>query len=204
MGQVRNSVFFDMFVLPLLDNVQLADHQVMADAAELVTHNAVLTGAVRFDGDDHVVSRVDLHVDIDGLQREAVLHVDRRQMQPIGLIFFQLEYRPPVEQPAGQVHVAACRWMHDRETVFFPDRMSLDHRLRLRGKNLGFENGRYLKFGSHNEDNQAGAGINSDAGWQGKIEAEELPLAQLFVTILQRLGVETDFFAGHTGTLDRV
>ena len=36
------------------------------------------------------------------------------------------------------------------------------------GKNLGFQNGRYLKFGKGNEDNQAGAGIVSDAGWRGK------------------------------------
>ena len=72
------------------------------------------------------------------------------------------------------------------------------------GKNLGFTNGRYLKFGTGNEDNQAGAGIVTDAGWRGKIEAEELPLAHLFVTILQRLGVETDTFAGYTGTLARV
>ena len=72
------------------------------------------------------------------------------------------------------------------------------------GKNLGFNNGRYLKFGSGNEDNQAGAGIVSDAGWRGKIEAEELPLAQLFVTILQRFDIETDKFAGISGTLGRV
>ncbi|MEM8667222.1 MAG: DUF1552 domain-containing protein [Planctomycetota bacterium] len=72
------------------------------------------------------------------------------------------------------------------------------------GKNLGFNNGRYLKFGTGNDDNQAGAGIVTDAGWRGKVEAEELPLAQLFVTILQRLGVETDTFAGYTGTLSRV
>ncbi|MCP4812158.1 MAG: DUF1552 domain-containing protein, partial [Planctomycetaceae bacterium] len=72
------------------------------------------------------------------------------------------------------------------------------------GKNLGFNNGRYLKFGKGNEDNQAGAGIVTDAGWRGKIEAEELPLAQLFVTVLQRLGVETQSFAGITGTLNRV
>jgi hypothetical protein len=72
------------------------------------------------------------------------------------------------------------------------------------GKNLGFINGRYLKFGKGNEDNQAGAGIDTDAGWTGKIEVEELPLAKLFVTILQRLGVETDAFGGSTGTLSRV
>ncbi len=72
------------------------------------------------------------------------------------------------------------------------------------GKNLGFRNGRYLKFGSGNEDNQAGAGIATDAGWRSKVQVEELPLAHLFVTVLQRMGVETDSFAGHTGTLARV
>ncbi|MCE9608468.1 MAG: DUF1552 domain-containing protein [Planctomycetia bacterium] len=72
------------------------------------------------------------------------------------------------------------------------------------GKNFGFTNGRYLKFGKGNEDNQAGAGIDTDAGWTGKIEVEELPLAKLFVTILQRLGVETDKFGGYSGTLSRV
>jgi hypothetical protein len=64
--------------------------------------------------------------------------------------------------------------------------------------------GRYLKFGKVNDDNQAGAGIVSDVGWRGKIENEELPLAQLFVTILQRLGVETESFAGYSGTLTKV
>ena len=72
------------------------------------------------------------------------------------------------------------------------------------GRNLGFTNGRYLKFGKGNEDNQAGAGIASDAGWTSKMEVEELPLAKLFVTILQRLGVGRDSFGGHTGTLPRV
>jgi hypothetical protein len=72
------------------------------------------------------------------------------------------------------------------------------------GANLGFTNGRYLKFGKGNEDNLAGAGIDSDAGYRSKIEAEELPLSNLFVTILQRLGVETDSFGGCKGTLERV
>jgi hypothetical protein len=72
------------------------------------------------------------------------------------------------------------------------------------GKNLGFKNGRYLKFGKGNEDNQAGAGIATDAGWRGKVEATELPLSRLFVTVLQRLGVETQSFGGSTGTLSGV
>lgn len=72
------------------------------------------------------------------------------------------------------------------------------------GKNLGFTNGRYLKFGTGNEDNQAGAGIDTDAGWRGEVKVEEEPLALLFITLLQRFGVETDSFAGITGTLNRV
>jgi hypothetical protein len=72
------------------------------------------------------------------------------------------------------------------------------------GKNLGFTNGRYMKLGKGNEDNQAGAGIDTDAGWQAKVQVEEEPLAKLFTTLLQRFGVETDSFAGITGTLDRV
>lgn len=70
------------------------------------------------------------------------------------------------------------------------------------GKNLGFNNGRFLKFGKGNEENQAGAGIDTDAGWQGNIEVEELPLSKLFVTVLQRLGVETHSFGGYTGSLN--
>ena len=69
------------------------------------------------------------------------------------------------------------------------------------GKNLGFTNGRYLKFGKGNEENQAGAGIDTDAGWQGNIEVDELPLTKLFITMLQRLGVETKSFGGFTGGL---
>jgi len=72
------------------------------------------------------------------------------------------------------------------------------------GKNLGFTNGRYLKFGKGNEDNQAGAGIDTDAGWQAEVQVEEEPLARLFITLLQRFDVETNSFAGMTGTLSRI
>lgn len=72
------------------------------------------------------------------------------------------------------------------------------------GKNLGFTNGRYLKFGTGNEDNQAGAGIVTDAGWQGEVQVQEEPLARLFIALLQRFGIETESFAGTTGTLTRI
>jgi hypothetical protein len=55
----------------------VADHQVMAEPAILVTDNAELAGLVRFYRDDHLVARVNLHVNVDGLQGEAVHPVQR-------------------------------------------------------------------------------------------------------------------------------
>ena len=73
------------------------------------------------------------------------------------------------------------------------------------GKNLGFSNGRYLNYVGFREDGSLpGAGVTSDAGWRSQVKEEEPPLAKLFVSILQSLGVETDSFAGYTGTLERV
>jgi hypothetical protein len=73
------------------------------------------------------------------------------------------------------------------------------------GKNLGFANGRYLNYVGLREDGSLpGAGVTSDAGWTSKVVEEEPPLGKLFVSILQRLGVETDSFAGYSGALARV
>ena len=47
-------------------------------------------------------------------------------------------------------------------------------------------------------------GVISDAGWRGTVKEEDQPLGHLFVSILQRLGVESNTFAGCTGTLNRV
>ena len=41
-------------------------------------------------------------------------------------------------------------------------------------------------------------------GGRGTAKEEDQPLGHLFVSILQRFGVETDTFAGCTGTLNRV
>ena len=72
------------------------------------------------------------------------------------------------------------------------------------GKNMGFKHGQYLKYGRGNEDNQANAGISSDSGWQGKMNYQELPLSNLYLTMLHKLGVEAESFGGSTGTLDEV
>ncbi|MFT4516184.1 MAG: hypothetical protein ACI91B_004906, partial [Planctomycetota bacterium] len=40
--------------------------------------------------------------------------------------------------------------------------------------------------------------------WQREFAHEDKPLANLYVTMLQRLGVETDTFADSTGVIDEV
>jgi len=73
------------------------------------------------------------------------------------------------------------------------------------GSNLGFNNGRYLQYVNLLEDGSLpGAGVISDSGWRGTAKEEDQPLGHLFVSVLQRLGVETDSFAGCTGTLNRM
>jgi hypothetical protein len=54
------------------------------------------------------------------------------------------------------------------------------------------------------EYNRAYAGIADDSGWASELDSHELPLAHLFVTILQRMGIDTNEFAGHKGGLERV
>jgi hypothetical protein len=73
------------------------------------------------------------------------------------------------------------------------------------GKNLGFNNGRFLRYVGLLEDGSLpGAGVTSDAGWRSNEKREDRPLAHLFVNILQGFGVETDEFAGYQGTLEKV
>lgn len=72
------------------------------------------------------------------------------------------------------------------------------------GGNMGFKHGQYLKFGSGNEDNQADAGIRSDVGWRGEMSYQELPLSNLYLTMLHKLGVEAERFAGSDGSISEI
>ena len=100
--------------------------------------------------------------------------------------------------------------MLDNTLVFFGYASSAFHLSRnyplilAGGKNMGFQHGQYLKYGSGNEDNQATSGITTDAGWRGDINFQELPLSNLYLTMLHKLGVETDHFADSTNTLVEV
>ena len=72
------------------------------------------------------------------------------------------------------------------------------------GRNMGFKHGQYLKYGQGNEENQSTSGISTDVGWRGEMNYEELPLSNLYLTMLHKLGVETDTFGGSAKTLSEV
>jgi len=70
------------------------------------------------------------------------------------------------------------------------------------GKNMGFKHGQYLNYAG---DKQAGGAWDGGREpWQQEAVREDFPLSNLFLTMLQRLGVETDRFADSTGTLAEV
>lgn len=70
------------------------------------------------------------------------------------------------------------------------------------GKNMGFQHGQYLNYAGDNPD--GGPWNGGREPWQKEVTHEDLPLANLFVTMLQKLGVETDRFADSTGTIAEV
>ncbi|QDV41149.1 hypothetical protein Enr13x_09870 [Stieleria neptunia] len=71
------------------------------------------------------------------------------------------------------------------------------------GKSMGFKHGQYLNY--------AGAGAfrggwapGEKEPWRIRASHEDIPLSNLYVTMLQRLGVETETFADNTGSLGEV
>ena len=70
------------------------------------------------------------------------------------------------------------------------------------GRNMGFKHGQYLNYAG--QDQAGGAWDGGTEPWQQAATREDIPLSNLFVTMLQRLGVETNNFADSTGTLAEV
>ena len=100
--------------------------------------------------------------------------------------------------------------MLDHTALFFGSASSAFHLSRnyplllIGGRKLGFKHGQYLKYGQGNEKQQATSGFSTDAGWRGDMNFTELPLSNLYLTMLHKLGVETKSFGGSTETLDEV
>ena len=100
--------------------------------------------------------------------------------------------------------------MLDNTAILFGSASSAFHLSRnypmmlMGGKNMGFKHGQHLKYGQGNDTHQATSGISSDAGWLGEMDYTELPLSNLYLTMLNKLGVETESFGGSTETLSEV
>ena len=72
------------------------------------------------------------------------------------------------------------------------------------GRKMGFKHGQHLQYGQGNEKNQATSGISTDAGWRADMGYTELPLSNLYLNMLHKLGVEAESFGGSTETLKEV
>lgn len=68
------------------------------------------------------------------------------------------------------------------------------------GKNMGFRHGQFLRYGESPEERLP----DNDRAFRSEMNYEELPLANLYLTMLQKLGLEIDTFADSTGTLAEV
>lgn len=68
------------------------------------------------------------------------------------------------------------------------------------GANMGLKHGTYINKAGTNP--QGGAWDGGTEPWQEKIGNEDVPLSNLFVSMLQRLGVETSSFSDSTGKVD--
>lgn len=70
------------------------------------------------------------------------------------------------------------------------------------GKNMGFRHGQYVNHAGKKA--QGGAWDGGREPWQLDIAKEDRPLANVFITMLQQLGVPIDSFAGSTGTVSEL
>ena len=70
------------------------------------------------------------------------------------------------------------------------------------GKNMGFKHGQYLNYGPENP--QGGPWLGGREPWQRETWHEDVPLSNLFVTMLQRLCVKIEQFADSTGGVPAV
>ena len=71
------------------------------------------------------------------------------------------------------------------------------------GKNLGMSHGRYLNFAGA-DAYRGGWAPGDKEPWTEKAAQEDLPLSNLFVSMLGRLGVKADSFSDSTGKLDGI
>ena len=70
------------------------------------------------------------------------------------------------------------------------------------GKQMGFQHGQYFNHAGMNF--QGGPWLGDREPWQDAAKGEDLPLSNLFLTMLQRLGVQAHAFADSTGIVENI
>ena len=98
--------------------------------------------------------------------------------------------------------------MFDNTVTFFGSASSAFHLSRnyplilAGGKNLGFKHGQYINHAGMNF--QGGPWLGKREPWQDEAKGEDLPLSNLYLTMLKRLGMPVKSFADSTGVIDQV
>ncbi|MDA8968626.1 DUF1552 domain-containing protein [Akkermansiaceae bacterium] len=98
--------------------------------------------------------------------------------------------------------------MLDNTLLFYGSASSAFHLSRnyplllVGGKNMGYKHGQFLDLAQGQF--AGGAWFGGPEPYKKKAAREDLPLSNLYVTMLQRLGVETETFADSTGDLSQV
>src|SRR3990167_4437258 len=162
----------------LLDD-DLADHRVMADAAELVAHGEHLA---RFRGGhrQHVlVAREHHEVEVEREEREAVQEVHRGEVQPVGLALLELQHGVPRPHPPEHVDVLARLGRDHRDPLVLAHLVLLDVGVHLRlvgerGRAVRLEGGVLLPGevpeGHHREEDEAPHERDADPELLGRID----------------------------------
>ena len=70
------------------------------------------------------------------------------------------------------------------------------------GKSLGFKHGNYFNHAGMNF--QGGPWLGKREPWQDEEKGEDLPLSNVYLTMLNRLGVDVDSFADSTGVIAQI
>ncbi len=68
------------------------------------------------------------------------------------------------------------------------------------GKNMGFKHGQYINHAGLNF--QGGPWLGDREPWQDEAKGDDLPLSNLYLTMLRQLGIQVDSFADSTGIIE--
>lgn len=122
--------------------------------------------------------------------------------------FLNEEFGRFVEKMRSTPEPAGSGSMLDNSLILYGSASSAFHLSRnyplilAGGKNMGLQHGRYINHAGSNF--QGGPWLGDREPWQDKAKSVDIPLSNLFVTMLQKLGVATDRFADSTGTVEGI